>query len=365
MTLISLLFACLLPTAAAEEAADSAVADAGTPELEDAEPLGYLTPNKVDFLKPKRHRLPQNPYQNTDFTAYSLEFGEWRVGLASVSVGLAPRVQLGTAPALDAIGVYNANLKVNILRAGPVDLAVGGAHYNLPLEGFSGTWTQGSATLSTRILKPWSLHVTGSYVDLKAEGTPQLGELGSMILVVAMGDSLADAPAQVRAQAEAEAQRATPNIDADASAATVRVATDIRLNRRDSIILQGQAMVYGQYNADVGTDLPPMFGLDEALDAAQESESPILETYVASVAYQMNWKRLQLRVGAGVSSVPGAWLLQSTDLAWRFGGETKQSERRMRRAWRHDKRGLRRGPGDALAAAPVLPPADDTAPESP
>lgn len=360
MTFTSLLAAALLPTALADAPEPTAEEAAPVPALEEAEPLGYLTPRKVQFLKPKRYRLPQNPYQNTDFTAYSLEFGEWRVGLAGVSVGAIPRLQIGTVPALDVLGIYNGNAKVNLVRVGPVDLAVGGAHYSLSRDDFSGQWNQANATLSARIVQPWSIHVTGSYSDGQIGGSPKLGDLGNTLLNAAMGDSLSQIPEEYRAQAEAEVAQSVEEtrIDLSARTATLRVATDIRLNRRDTIVLQGQAVLFAEHSIEVSDDLPDVLSLDEAIETLEQEESPLAETYIASIAYQATWKNLQLRLGAGVSSIPGAWLVQSTDLAWRFGGKTKRGERQMRRAWRQDKRGLRRGAADAVAAAPSLPPSE-------
>ena len=136
---------------------------------------------------------------------------------------------------------------------------------------------------------------------------------------------------------------------------TLRVATDIRLNRRDTIVLQGQAVLFAEHSIEVSEDLPDVLSINDAIETLEQEESPLAETYIASIAYQATWKNLQLRLGAGVSSIPGAWLVQSTDLAWRFGGKTKRGERQMRRAWRQDKHGLRRGNADAVAAAPTLP----------
>jgi hypothetical protein len=303
-------------------------------DLSEAEGLDAPDSKRWRFLKPKRVRLPQNPYASTDFTAYTLEAGETKLGLAAITVGVLPRVQVGTAPALDALGVYNASAKFNLLRVGPVDLAVGGSHYQLPIGGFTGHQSNGSATLSVQVAAPWSLHVTGSYASLGATGTPDLNALPPLILTATGNPDLSGAQAVVN-----QATANTP-IDAKARTASVRVASDVRLNRRDSIVLQGSAMVWGSVDTGVDpADLPPILGLDAALQAANvEGAVPVSQSYVASAAWQFQWKAAELRVGAGVSSVPGAWLLQSTEFAWRFGGKTKREERQLRTAWRQDKR---------------------------
>ena len=95
--------------------------------------------------------------------------------------------------------------------------------------------------------------------------------------------------------------------------------------------------------------------LDAALTAAQvEGAMPISQPDVASAAWQFQWKRAELRVGAGVSSVPGAWLMQSSEFAWRFGGETKRGERKLRQAWRSDKRMASRAERRNAAAPEAL-----------
>lgn len=335
----TLALSSLLALGGVAHAADAPVLgvtdDAPLP-FDPSEAQGLDEPDKKlwRFMKPKRARLPQNPYASTDFTAYTLELGETKLGLAAITVGVLPRVQIGTVPTLDVLGVYNAQAKFNLLRAGPVDLAVGGSHYQLPVGDFTGHQSNVSSTLSVQITKPWSLHIGGSYATLGAQGTPDLGEVSPLILTAAGNPDLSTAQGYVD-----QATNHTP-VDAKARTASVRVATDVRLNRRDSIVLQGSAMVWGDVDTGVDpADLPPILGLDAALAATQvEGALPISQTYVASAAWQFQWKRAELRVGAGVSSVPGAWLMQSTEFAWRFGGETKRTERKMRQAWRNDKR---------------------------
>ena len=111
------------------------------------------------------------------------------------------------------------------------------------------------------------------------------------------------------------------------------MATDIRFNRRDSLILRGGATFWTNV-LERGFEAPPILGLDEAFNVETGTTTPIAESYVASIAWQFSWRRIDLRVGAGVSNVPGAWILQSTDLSYRFGGKTRSSERRMKRTWK-------------------------------
>ena len=70
---------------------------------------------------------------------------------------------------------------------------------------------------------------------------------------------------------------------------------------------------------------------------ADSGSSPVTKTYVTSAAWQFSWKKVDLRAGLGFSNVPGAWLIQSTDLSYRFGGKTRRGERKMRRTWKRNK----------------------------
>ena len=77
--------------------------------------------------KPTRSTLAQDPYGQVDFTAYTLQWGEARIGLASSGLGVLPRVQLSTVPLLTAVKVYNGAAKWDVVRAGPLDVAASGA----------------------------------------------------------------------------------------------------------------------------------------------------------------------------------------------------------------------------------------------
>lgn len=293
----------------------------------EAMPTGTISSRELDWLEPKRSHLDQNPYGSTDFTAYTLEFGETRIGLGSVTVGVVPRTQLGFSPPLLAMGIYNANLKVNLVRVGPVDFGLMGAHYELPIGDFRGRQTNVGAMVSTRVRPKWSVHVTGTYNQFAAMGMPDFSDPPALLSLVA--------PDLASYSAQASALTGGQPLDTTARSFTTKVATDWRFNRRDSLVLQAQAMVWSEVQSEIDPDaLPPLMNLDKALSGS--GDAPVAESYVASLAWQFSWKRADLRIGAGVSSVPGAWLLQSTELAWRFGGKTRSGERRMRATWRQN-----------------------------
>jgi hypothetical protein len=290
-----------------------------------------LTRGQHAWLKPTRGELPSSPRGQTDFTAYTLEWGETKLGLASITVGLLPRTHIGTVPVLDALGVPNAHVKVNPLRIGRYDLAVSANHFQLNKDEFSASVSGAGLIQSVQLAQPWSVHLGAHYSVIESSGMPTPSTLPSVL------------ESDKFTQADVDAAKAKLGMDElsfKAEAVTLHIATDIRFNRRDSLILQAKAMTWA--NIETGFTPPPVLGVDEAMEIAESGRAPIAETYVASAAWQFSWKQVDLRVGAGVSNVPGAWLLQSTDLSYRFGGKTRRSESRMARTWKKNRTDTKR-----------------------
>lgn len=295
-------------------------------DLSQAVALRTISQEELEWLEPRHDRLPPHPRSLTDYTAYSLEWGEVELGLNRITAGVLPRTQMGTAPALDLIGIQNASAKVDFLRAGPVDLAVDGSHHRLPLGEFLGYRTSVGGVASVRITPRWGIHGGGHYAELGAHGLPDLSRVSPVVQAISPSEIWAYDLASLGPDA---------GVAFRASTVTARAAIDFGVNRRDTVILQGQAMLWGSLDSNKGEHIPPVFGLDEAL-TDRAGAVPIQEAYVASLAYNASWRRAQLRVGAGVSSVPAAWLLQATELSWHFGGKTLREERAMQRGWRRN-----------------------------
>ncbi|MDP6933893.1 MAG: hypothetical protein QGG40_13295 [Myxococcota bacterium] len=342
---------------AAEGEEESAEASEPTPaaapglDLSQAVTTSTLDKKEFKWLKPKRGRLPQNPYGQTDFTAYTLELGEVKIGVASITAGVLPGVQIGTVPALFALGVPNVNVKTNFFRAGPLDGGLYATRYQLSLpdiiedERFTFAYSGLGAVLSLRLAPPWSIHAEGHYDIISLDGIPD-----PSIASGYMGTS----EAQVNEYVElASANEISAN--ATMSAARLKVATDVRFNRRDSLVLQAEALVW--VGADAEVTLPPIAGLELAVSTNYDQSFEIQDTYVASIAWQFAWKQIEARIGWGAAAVPYAFLLQTTELSYRFGGATRRTEYRMRRGWRQNRRDLRKDTPPEMA--PPAPPEGD------
>lgn len=304
----------------------------------EAQPVPDLTPEQAEWLKPKLNLLPPNTKAQTDFTAYVLEWGEIKLGLNTIQIGVLPGLQAGSSVPLLALRVPNANLKLDFVRWGPLDLAATGQWYSMPREGFEGRFVSTGGMLSLQILEAWSLHGGSSYAWIDTAGFPDVSQLSSWITgdseVIDVGGELADATLGARVL-------------------TVRAATDIRFNRRDSIVLQFSSIPWASVTTDpVPENIPPIFGLDQLL--ALNGSIPVSQSYTASLAWQIQWKHAQLRVGIGHSSTSLAWLTQCVDFSYRFLGATRIREYRQRRTWRQNQQAAERG---------TLDQSDEQAPE--
>ena len=299
-----------------------------------------LTKKQIKWLEPTRGKLPQNPYQHVDFTAYTLEWGELQAGLNRSTIGILPRTQIGTQIPLWALGIQNANAKVNVLRLGPVDLAITGNYLNLAPTAdqslniqYYGVGGYGSF----RILDNWSIHAGAQYAELNLSGLPNLDALSGPIRTFS---GLTDEDIQNVTSAIEEAV----TYERSEQILSAKIATDIRLNRRDSFILQGNMMRSETDNSGLSVEAE---GVGLSLESEQIS-SPLFQyllvpqdsstNYGASIAYQASFKRAYLRLGVGYSTIPYSWLLQSIDLTWRWGGATKRRANKLEKVWELNKK---------------------------
>jgi hypothetical protein len=312
--------------------------DLSTSELEDAEIAPKVDKKFFEFLKPTREKLAQNPYGNTEYTAYALEFGQFRMGVNQSAMGIAPRVQLGTAPALDLLGIYNASLKINALRTGRLDMAAQGSYYTLD-AGLDAEWIRAGILGSIRVIEPWSMHLGFSYDRVAIGGLPEPSKVSDLLIEGSSDDLMAW---------EQAAKDQGVSLELEQAMVTMRMATDYRFNRRDALVLQGSAILWSSAQSGINgldpsieeglSELPPILGIDGILQDESNLSTSVLSSYVLSLAYQQSRKHLDLRIGLGVSSFPYAWLLQTFELSYHFGGKTRREESQLKKDWRRNKR---------------------------
>jgi hypothetical protein len=262
-----------------------------------------------------------------------------KVGLGSIGVGVAKGLQLGTAPLLDVFGVLNVNGKVDFLRAGPLDLALLGQYYAVPLTallqlvgaddlltGVGGKTTTTTAsylavggTASLRVARPWTVHTQLYWAQPSAKGDIAFDDLPEVLIP---GLSIPDT--------------AVVGLGVKGDLAILNLATDLRFNRRDSVYAWLRYPFYGRVRGTTDAAIDGFQGID-GLSFAVEYGAPIAlsDSYSFAIGYQASWKHLEARVGVGWSAVPATWLLQAFELSWRFGGATRQHEHDIRKGF-HD-----------------------------
>jgi hypothetical protein len=290
--------------------------------------LPPLSASQHAWLEPRRNLLPPDPRAHTDYTAYTLEWGEVRVGLMSISVGALPHVQVGTSPVLDALQFWNAQAKWDAFQSGPFDVAVLGGERALDQQDFKLRWITVGAVGSYIVSTPWSVHAGVTFDALTTDGIPDLEPLGGLLGVFGAADAV-DLSDALRVQI------AEGGIDVlgHADQLGLRFGTSWRFNRRDSVVLQATYAAWGDTRVDVvggeAESIDDPFGLDELVGSGG--------SYTASVAWDMAWHNVELRAGVGLSSFPGAWLLQATEVSYRFGGPTRREEWRMKKTWQRNQ----------------------------
>ena len=330
-----------------------------------------LTKEQEMFLKPKHHRLPQNPYGTTDFTAYTLEWGETRIGLVSMEYGLAPHFQVGTMPVLDALGAFNLSTKVNISQGDRSAVALGANYANLPLAGAYeqsgigsnlGLFGQSAGTaLSTssayffgvsayfsyRIADPVTAHMRLNYVQAHAEGRFSLLQIPSLIAPGLVPDLGTGGPELV------------PAITGETG--SFHLGLDYRLNRRDSVLLRVRGPFYA--GVRVGIDLDELTGAGDSdgwgsfnLSGKYGDWVSPGSFYAASLGWQFQWRQWEARMGYGISQPGMVWMLQAFDVCYRFGGKTRRDERHLRRSFRRNMKDLDSVEDDGDDMLPFPPP---------
>ena len=299
------------PFIPAEELNNATEAPPPPIDTREAQELKALKPGELKKFEPKRFLLPQNPRGQTDFTAYTLEWGEFEVG-TSLTAGILPSTELGTILLLDAFQIFNVEGKIDFLRIGPWDLAANVNFYTMNRPEVNGQFFSAGGTTSFILLPPWSLHLGGWYSTFNAHGEVPSDFVGGLL------STFTGSPIDTSSAPDL-------GLDLTAKAGTAMIATDVRFNRRDSLILQARALLWRDlaFNAGLTT-------VDDPIITREDSGwTDITQNYVASLSYQLSTRHWDLRLGVGWPIVNPAWVTQAIELSYRFGGKTRLSERRM------------------------------------
>ena len=269
-----------------------------------------------------------------DYTAHVLSKGVTRLGIMSIDTAPLARLQLGTAPLLDLLGMYNARVKLQALSGDRGAVSVSGSVMAVPITDLlkqlggrnafgvgnrlfvdSLTYTTLGLAGSVNPHERWSLH--GGLSVQRATGKGQFDFTDLPVVVLPGADPIGGDALVV------------PTLNAVLY--TVRIASDVRFNRRDSVVLQANLPIYGLARGTVSGSLDGLPDQLANLDVAAQYSQPLApsETYRASLAYQATFQRVDVRIGVGMTGLDKplhrSWILETFDLAYRFGGRYAKS----------------------------------------
>ncbi len=249
-----------------------------------------------------------------EYSAWNLKPGEVRLGLTDLDIGLSRRVQVGSDPTLDAVGIYNLRTRLSLADSDHWGLAVDSAGHSLRLGDFAARQLRVGVRASASA--GWfAAHLGTTASWLSSEGSPDLTQATS-VLGAALGQERL---------AEAQAALDRSNVDPSGQLGTVsmRLALELRVKGPHAIVLQGGDALYryasvGQTLETLSAVVPDELGLNGVLDQSRGGAA------WGSVAWQASWRNLQLRAGLGISQLPLAWLAPTTEISWRTGGRRSQ-----------------------------------------
>jgi hypothetical protein len=261
---------------------------------------------------------PIDPAYEPGFSAYTIGAKRVRLGLMNLDYGLLDNLQVGTAPVLDAVGVFNLHGKVTAIRTQRIDMSfeATGLFWN-------GSWGEDQESIS---VNAWPLMATGSWMiserfslhlGYRWDNVDVRGSFDSEDLVRALMSSLGiDLSDEIY---DALEDKGDLYGGGRLTLGQSRLAVDCRLNRRDSLILQ--VWRYNTLNARIDAGAT----VDETMEAgaAVHIQQPLDGVFAAttSIAYQMTLPRFRVRVGipiSGADAMPTMWLPQAFELSWLF-----------------------------------------------
>lgn len=325
----------------------------GHDEQTRAAALSSISGDELRQFEPRLTALPPRPETSVDFTAYTLEQWEWKVSPFQTSVGVLDGLQVGTTPMLYAAsGILDAHVKAQALDGRRADLAVEGRRYHLHQSDFDGSWTSVGGALSLRLLPAWSIHAGSSYAVLSGDGTMDACQLGLISRLYCGEEHGSAVPSETEGSDE---------YGLYGNFVSVRMATDIRFNRRDSLVIQYRKVLWGR--SPVQSQAPrELRELTPDVQHLMELDGYAAQGYLysTSIAWQFAWQYAHLRVGWGVGSTPLSWLPQSLELSFRFGGRSRSERNRQLQSWERNQRAVKAQATEPSPQDPVASSSDSS-----
>jgi hypothetical protein len=293
-----------------------------------------------------RSDLPADPRRNVRDSAHVLDRGEVMFGTDGFAVGVLPAVQLSTQPLLDSIGWINGAGKVEAVRSKRLCLSLQGGGGSVHWGDFRGKTLHLGSTATLIVSKALSLHAGPRYRLLSTQGLPTdpppvLAEWLPMESIRSLA-------------VESQQTGLVPQIQTRST--DLQAAAEVRLNRRDSIRVAGSYTLAGVNGTDL---LPASPQAPTAAQMASDWMQKLGQTGNRSLvlSYQISLGAADVRVGAGLSDIPGAWTTAANGANLRAFGPARREDRRLLAEARAQEasRTARRDPAGSASSAAALP----------
>jgi len=287
MSMLALCIALAFPAYAQDDDAD--VADEGEEE--------------ELFLGAWKDR-PIDPKTLLDLGAYTIGQNRVRISPSRVDYGILDNIEIGTDLILDVFEIYNARMKVAAVQLNRLDASFQAGRMYYDLARYSNDIQEARASITSLA---WRSSVVAS---------KRLGFHGGQTWYVTEvhGDFKLQAVAERLAKVFGTdiGEELAGSIDGGKAiygggqiiVSQVFIASDIRLNRRDSIVIQAHAVWRAFGRIDAGTDVQTSSDADITLGAAARFNLDLQQSkgvdIVVPISWQFNWENFVLRAGWNV-----------------------------------------------------------------
>jgi len=240
---------------------------------------------------------PIAPKALPDGTAYTLGTQTWRLGLVKQQVGVLDNVDIGTRAPLWVLGLPNGHAKITAIQTQRVDASIDGEVITTGLDRFGvpgGRLTLYPVgwTASWMISNRFSLHGGTGWAMGSVEGELTAAQLADAIGSSSgadLGDVFVDSLGDTRLYG-----------GANVTLFQTRLQAEVRLNRRDSIVLRStnwlyvNALVAATAGKEIGEN-----GTEVDAGASARVRVPLTDSLQAltTLSWQFQWRRASLRVG--------------------------------------------------------------------
>lgn len=260
-----------------------------------------------------------DPEISTDYTAFTVDRGQWRMGLVNFDYGLTDEVQLRTSPAAWLLGP-NVAAKLRVAEFGPVQLSLGSGIYSvnlaraaeedsvdatfqlIPVE-WKGSWT---------IRGRWGLHFGTQHRVVKLSGGLTGDDIGDIMGSLTGDDAVGEQLDQLGAGLYGDAQIWQHQ---------TRFALDFQINRRGSVMLlsNNTFLLNGLVTAGASTTDAASGTTTEIGASARVSSTLDNLPSAVSANYQWSWPRFHLRVGLPLTPGNPLVFTQIVNFYWVLG----------------------------------------------